>query len=241
MAQPGNRAFFAGVLCTIQLAADPLRVWAGMLELGTPSVDFLLPHGTWSSPPPGLTPGGNGTPYADWLVPIFDVWFDAARKPAGVRIFEDILNLLLGGTDSYESMGLAPARSVIIETDGGYEQVDSLKAAYDGAAATGLNVFDNALDELFRSPGIIARQLGMAALSDTCRACSLVRTCGGGLYPHRFREGSGFINPSVYCADLFALISHIERRAAEQLARRGLTLRQVRERGGATPGPEPHP
>lgn len=241
MARAGNRALFAGVLCTIQLAADPLRVWASLLDLGTPAVDFLLPHGTWSNPPPGLTPGGSDTPYADWLVPIFDVWFDAPLQLAGVRIFEDILNLVLGGTDSHESIGLAPARSVIIETDGAYEQVDSLKAAYDGATATGLNVFDNALDELLRLPDIIARQLGLAALSDTCRSCSLVRTCGGGLYPHRFRDGSGFRNPSVYCSDLFALILHIERRAAEQLARRGLTLRQVQEHGCASTSPRDRP
>ena len=29
------------------------------------------------------------------------------------------------------------------------------------------------------------------------------------MYAHRYRQGDGFANPSVYCADLFRLISHI--------------------------------
>ena len=39
--------------------------------------------------------------------------------------------------------------------------------------------------------------------------------CGGGLYPHRYRHGEGFRNPSVYCDDLMRLITHV-RRAGDQ-------------------------
>lgn len=45
----------------------------------------------------------------------------------------------------------------IVETDGTYEQVDSLKSALDGAPATGLNAFDHSLDRLGQHPGILAR------------------------------------------------------------------------------------
>jgi uncharacterized protein len=36
--------------------------------------------------------------------------------------------------------------------------------------------------------------------------------CGGGLYPHRYRQGTGFRNPSVYCEDLLHLITHVSDR-----------------------------
>ncbi|MGH3248417.1 MAG: aKG-HExxH-type peptide beta-hydroxylase, partial [Trebonia sp.] len=42
--------------------------------------------------------------------------------------------------------------------------------------------------------------------------------CGGGLYAHRYRTGSGFDNPSVYCGDLEKIISHV--RADEAVRRR---------------------
>jgi uncharacterized protein len=225
------RSHFLGVLCTIQLDADPARVWSGLLELGVPAVDFLLPHGTWDRPPPGLLPGDWRTPYADWLIPLFDRWFDASSPPVGVRIFEDVLHLVLGGTASYETFGLRPVAVVVVETDGSYEQVDTLKAVGAGAAATGRTVFDHPLDELLALPGIIQRQVGLEALGPQCRRCDQVTVCGGGYYPHRYRSDGGFANPSVYCPDLYALITHVERRASAALARRGLSLADVRARG----------
>jgi uncharacterized protein len=39
-----------------------------------------------------------------------------------------------------------------------------------------------------------------------------MRICGGGLYPHRYRNGEGFRHPSVYCADLMRVISHVRDR-----------------------------
>jgi uncharacterized protein len=97
----------------------------------------------------------------------------------------------------------------VIETDGSYEQVDSLKTAFDGAPATGLNVFGHSLDVVGQHPGIAARQHGLAGLCQTCQECPVVTSCGGGLYTHRYRAATGFANPSVYCADLLKLIAHI--------------------------------
>lgn len=239
MLRPEFRSHLLGVLCTIQLDAPPDRVWEGILDLGVPAVDFLLPHGTWEHPPPGIRPGrlpGDAdTPYADWLRELFDRWFDAPAQPVSVRLFEDLLHLLLGGTGSWEGVGLSPVALAVVETDGSYEQIDPLKAVGEGAAATGLNVVDNPVDDLLALPAFRERQLGLAALAPQCRGCDLVAVCGGGYYPHRHREGSGFANPSVYCADLYALISHIQRRAADALARRGSTLAAVRAGGQPTP------
>ncbi len=81
--------------------------------------------------------------------------------------------------------------------------------AFDGAPATGLNVFDHSLDVVAQHPGITARQKGLAGLCRTCQECPVVTSCGGGLYAHRYRSETGFANPSVYCADLLKLITHI--------------------------------
>ena len=115
-------------------------------------------------------------------------------------------------------LGLAPSSLAVIETDGAYEQVDSLKVAFDGAPATGLNVFEHALDLVEQHPGIVARQQGLAGLCQTCRECPVVTSCGGGLYAHRYRSPAGFANPSVYCADLLKLITHIKSRLPEVTA-----------------------
>ncbi|HEY5361174.1 MAG TPA: FxsB family cyclophane-forming radical SAM/SPASM peptide maturase [Streptosporangiaceae bacterium] len=209
------RKIYAGLLCTIDVANDPLVVYESLMRLDPPRIDFLLPHATWDHPPVRAVPDDTG--YADWLIAIFERWL-AEGRTSRIRTFDSILSTLAGGKSFTEALGLEPTGLVVIETDGSYEQVDSLKAAFDGAPQTGSNVFDDTVDVVARHPGIVARQQGAAGLCQTCQECPVVASCGGGLYTHRHRSSNGFANPSVYCADLLKLISHISRRLAEEPA-----------------------
>ena len=202
----------------IDLANDPLDVYQGLLEFGPPRVDFLLPHGTWDSPPPRRTADDAATPYADWLMTVFDRWYD--KPDTRVRLFDEIIRLLLGRESRGEAVGLAPAQFVVIETDGAIAQVDSLKAAFHGAADTGLNVTRDSFDDALRLPQVAARQLGRDALCASCQACPVWRVCGGGQYAHRYRPGTGFANPSVYCPDLLRLIGHVRDRVLADITQR---------------------
>lgn len=216
---PRFRAALAPVLCTIAIDTDPLENYRALCGLEVPGIDFLLPHGHWGAPPPGKQPPFTDTPYADWLLPIFDAWYDERPRRLAIRFFEEILHLVLGGRALLESLGLAPVNLVVIETDGTIEGVDTLKTAFHGAPATHRNVFDDSFDDVLTEPSIVARQIGEQALSDECRRCDLKRICGGGYYPHRFRPGEGFRNRSIYCADLEKLIRHVQNRVRADLAR----------------------
>ncbi|WP_326696747.1 radical SAM/SPASM protein FxsB, inactivated metallohydrolase extension form [Streptomyces sp. NBC_01754] len=212
-----------GLLCTIDIENDPHAVLDALVALEPPLIDFLLPHATWEDPPP--RPSGKPTAYADWLLAVFDRWQEQGR-PVPVRIFSSVLSTLSGGPSLTESLGLAPTDLVVVETDGQLEQVDSLKSAYEGAAATGFDVFSHSFDEVAAHPGVRARQLGLAGVSETCRRCPVVRSCGGGLYTHRYSSAGGFDNPSVYCADLEALVGGIARGAAASAVSPVLTDRR---------------
>lgn len=214
------RHLFNGLLCTIDLANDPVETYEALLEFVPPTVDLLLPHATWATPPPG--PTAAGTPYADWLIAVFDRWYGTPHRETRVRRFEELINLLLGGRSRSEAAGLTPADLVVVETDGSLEQVDSLKVAFHGAAATGLNVVEHPFDAAL-ALSIAEGQAGLTGLCGTCQECPVVSVCGGGLYAHRYRPGTGFANPSVYCADLYRLIEHIRQRLSadvRQLLRR---------------------
>ncbi|MDQ7903254.1 FxsB family cyclophane-forming radical SAM/SPASM peptide maturase [Phytohabitans sp. ZYX-F-186] len=202
-----HRQIYAGILCTIDVEADPIRVYEALLAEEPPRIDLLLPHGTWDNPPP--RPGTDPTPYATWLGRVYDRWVHDGR-PVPIRLFDSLLSTAVGGPSFTEAVGLDPADVAVIETDGSWEQADSLKTAFDGAAATGLDVFRHAVDEAARHPGIAVRQLGIGGVSDTCRNCQVVHRCGGGLFAHRYRSGSGYDNPSVYCADLKEFIARMD-------------------------------
>lgn len=223
--RPEYREVYSGLLCTIDLRNDPITVYEALLEFDPPVVDFLLPHGTWSAPPPGRDHDPTHTPYAEWLISVFDRWFGSPQRETRVRLFEEIIHLLLGGASRSEAVGLTPTSLVVVETDESIEQTDTLKSAYDGGPSMGLHITRDPFDAALRLPSIAARQVGLDALADECTACLLRRVCGCGLYPNRYRLGSGFRNPSVYCPDLFRLIGHIRKRVVADLGARLGALR----------------
>ena len=178
----------------------------GIAGRAPPRIDLLLPHATWDSPP--HRPPGIPVPYADWLGRIHERWVaDGCRVP--IRFFDSLIAAWQGRPSGSEAAGLDPVDLLVIETDGSWEQADSLKTAFDGAPATGLNVFSHSVDEAAMHPGVVGRQGGLAALCDTCQACQVVRACGGGLYAHRYSSDNDFDNPSVYCDDLKELIPRV--------------------------------
>ncbi|HEU5161308.1 MAG TPA: FxsB family cyclophane-forming radical SAM/SPASM peptide maturase [Streptosporangiaceae bacterium] len=202
------RHLFSGLLSTVDLRNDPIRTYEAMLEFEPPAIDFLLPHGNWDNPPPGRLPDAS-SPYGDWLVTTFDRWYRSPTMRTRVRLFNEIMRLLFGKRSSGEAVGLSPVAIAVVETNGQIEQVDSLKSAYDGAAGTTLHVSRDPFEAALFLPSIAARQIRGLALHDGCGACRLHPVCGAGNYVHRYRKGSGFRNPSVYCRDLERLITHI--------------------------------
>jgi len=215
---PSRPGLYGGLLCTIDLANDPVEVYEALLAHDPPTMDFLLPHGSWDEPPPSR--GENAlTPYGDWLAAAFDRWYGVEETETSVRLFEDALALLLGGSSRSEQIGPGPATVVVIDTDGMIEQVDTLKSVYDGAAATGMTVEGHTFDDALRHPSMAARQMGAAGLGAACRSCRVRDVCGGGYYTHRHRAGVGFGGPSVYCPDLIRFIEHVRGRVAADLSR----------------------
>jgi uncharacterized protein len=209
---PEYRECYSGVLCTIETRNDPVATYEALLKFDPPALDLLLPHANWSCPPPG-----DG--YANWLISVFDRWYSAPHQETEIRLFRELIQLTLGQLGGVEGLGLLPSTLVVIDTNGSIKQLDSLSSAYPGAADTGMHVLSNSFDDALDHPTTVARQLGAAALSAQCQACEVMAICGGGLYPHRYRQGAGFRNPSVYCAELLTLIRYVRNRLTADLSR----------------------
>jgi uncharacterized protein len=204
--RPEFRHLFAGILCTIDLANDPLEVYTALVTERPPRIDLLLPNATWDNPP--HRPPGQPHPYADWLLAVYRRWVQDGR-PVPIRLFDSVFSAARGGPSWTEAIGLDRADLLVIDTDGSWEQADSLKTAFDRAPATGMRVQEHSVDDAALHPGVVARQGGLRALCATCRACPVVQICGGGLYAHRYSSETGFGNPSAYCADLMELIRQL--------------------------------
>ena len=211
LGSPEFREIYGGILCTIDVHNDPIATYEALLQFSPPVLDLLLPHANWSTPPPD-------SGYAEWLIEVFERWYSAPAQETQIRLFAELIQLILGGPGAVESLGLAPATLIVVDTDGTIKQLDSLSSAYPGAADTGLHVLTSSFDDALEHPTTVARQLGADGLSAECRVCPVMEICGGGLCPHRYRQGEGFRHPSVYCADLKKLIAHVRERVVSDLA-----------------------
>ncbi|ACU76778.1 Radical SAM domain protein [Catenulispora acidiphila DSM 44928] len=218
---------YAGVLCTIDIRNDPVAVYEAVRDARPPRADFLLPHATHSDPPVRANP--EQAEYADWMLEVFDRW-NAESRPFPIRSFTSVLDAFRGLPSGTESLGLDPVDLVVVEADGTLEQTDSLKAAYDGAPATGFTVAEHSFDEVSVHSGFEARRHGLADLCETCQRCPVVAVCGGGLRTHRYsapsrttppvRPPDPFDNPSVYCRDLKELVTGIRTRTQTSVVAR---------------------
>lgn len=205
LAQSRFRSIYGGLLCTIDLASDPVATYEALIAFTPPVVDFLLPHGNWTSPPPGVGA------YADWLIAVFDRWYRAPVPETSVRMFSEIVNVLLGGRSAVEGIGSSPTLMVVVETDGAIEGPDQLASTFHGAAVTGLHVSDASFDDA-------AKLLVPDVLPLPCHDCEVRAVCGGGLPAHRYRADAGFGHRTVYCADMFRLIQHVRQRLHTDIA-----------------------
>src|SRR5260370_19910730 len=119
-----------------------------------------LPISTWEQPP--HRPPGTHVPYATWLGRIHCRWI-ADGRPLPIRFFDSLLAAWEGRPSGSEAAGLDSVDLLVIETDGAWEQTDSLKTAFEDAPATGLDIFSHSVDEAAAHPGVADRQAGVMA------------------------------------------------------------------------------
>ncbi|WP_447953549.1 cyclophane-forming radical SAM/SPASM peptide maturase YhhB [Sphingopyxis chilensis] len=203
---------FAGVIAVVDAATSPETLFSYFSGHGVPKVDFLLPDSHHDRPPPGRD--RDPELYSRWMIEAFDVWLD--RYPElPLRTFEALLDVAVGLPSGTDAFGFGDVSLLSIESDGTWHDLDVFKVAGEGATRLVGSVIDTSIEQLASSAAIAGhrRLLTKSGLSDTCRACEVVDVCGGGSVPHRFGAG-GFDNPTVYCREMKALVSHVHRRLA---------------------------
>lgn len=208
--KPKWEKMLSGGLVVIDLDNEPDAIYDELLRLKLPNIDFLLPDSHHSAPPKRFL-DNHGIDYALWLERVFYRWYhEKDDRRFSVDLFMDIMTMLLGGNSVTESIGNNSVDFIIIDTNGDIEALDVLKIVGRSATYLGLNVLKNDFDDAMSSPAIYSRNIGNKSLCEICRKCEVVEICGGGYLPHRYSAENGFMNPSVYCADLMYLINLID-------------------------------
>lgn len=206
---------FAGLLAVANPTSDPRSVYRHLKGLGARSIDFLYRDGNHSNLPFGKA-AFESTEYALWFSELLDAYLDDPEPPR-VRFLDDLIKLCLGGRGVKEGLGQADYGIAIIETDGSVSKNDTLKSSFDGADrfSGAWSVTSHRLSEVFKTEEFVRYHASQQPSSAICKACPQLSVCGGGMPLHRWKDQTGYDNPSIYCHDQRSLIRHIKYRLAE--------------------------
>jgi uncharacterized protein len=207
-----------GVLSVLNLAIDPLEWYHHIKSLQVSGCDLLLPDHHFDNPPEAYATSAIETPYADWLIPIYDAWFFEKEESMPIRIFQYLTGIILGNENSSDAMGAGRNELMVIETDGSMEALDVLKTCGPGFTKAGAHLLTHSIDDALQTDLANLFHLSHEKLSKQCLACPVSEVCGGGYIPHRYSSTNGFNNPSVYCKDLLKLIIHIQNRVFSEFS-----------------------
>lgn len=206
---------FTGTLTVIDPTVAGLDVYRGLRDIGVLRMDFLWPLDyNWNNLPDRFEDPAH-TPYADYLIPIFDAWWQEDNPKVSIRHFENMVAGVMAYKSHLDAIGGQPIGIVSIDTDGGIEPVDSLRACGDGFTELGLNILTDPVELVYTKDLFQMAIRGRDNLCEACQMCPVTDICGAGYLPHRYRSGEGFSRPSVYCKDLWKLTSHIASTVAD--------------------------
>ena len=145
------------------------------------------------------------------MVDLLDIYLSDPEPPS-VRIFDDMLRLILGGKAQKEGVGTNDYGILVIDTDGHINKNDTLKVAYRAAdhfERVSWSILSDNLFDIVRSPAYADYYRQQRPTASNCRACPELHVCGGGMVAHRWSDDHGFDNPSVFCADQLLLIARM--------------------------------
>lgn len=206
-----------GILSVVNIEIPPKEMYDFLVELDVRWMNFLLPDGNYDNPPEGLGLNYDHTMYADWLINLFDLWFEDNSSRLDIGMFRSLIYLILGVEVSADEFGTRTTDALVIETNGDIESLDVLKICGDGFTKGDSNVKNTSFEEALNTPLAKSYHLSHKILSEKCQGCIVKDICGGGNLPHRFSSKNKFNNPSVYCANLYKLITHIQNKIIAKL------------------------
>lgn len=204
----------ANCLCVIDINQNPTDVYKHFKEISANEVNLLFPDNTYET-----NTMQNGQLF-DWLKIVFDLWHnDLDEDKPKIRPFVDFIGLLLGESNyGNEMYGKRHNKTIVIETNGNIETVDTLKICKNGFTNTNLNIFENELNEIYSKNELAFKYYNSHFdLCKKCTDCILEDICGGGFLGHRYSEKNEFNNTTIYCEDMAKLICYIQNKIYQDL------------------------
>ncbi|WP_163394048.1 radical SAM protein [Flavobacterium limi] len=205
---------YSDFLCVIDTNEKPKDVYNHFKKLGANSIHFLFQDFNY------ILSDQNSVPKIGiWLVEMFDLWYnDEDKNKPEIRPLNDLIGLILGLDKNSENFGKGVNDTLVIETNGSIETVDTLRICGNGFTKTEFNVDKDELNSIYEGSELAQKfYYGHDNLCEKCKNCALESICGGGYLGHRYSPKNQFDNPSIYCKEIIEIICHIQNQLLSEL------------------------
>lgn len=215
---PSHGVRIGGIISVINPTQSGTGYYEWLKDLQVKNVNLLFPDSNIDS-------YAKYYPYSmadfvDFLSEVFDLWWnDDLRDRPTIQLFENIVNVILGGRSDSESIGIGEAPAIVIETNGEIQAHDVARVNHPYFGYN-CNVLTHNIDVIRTNP--VYQELNPSIFGqkrvpcEACRTCPAREICKGGFVLHRYSAERGYNNPSVYCEALFGIITHIYLRVAAE-------------------------
>lgn len=187
--QRGQQALIGGFLSVATPGIQPRDYLDWVSQLPIPKVDVLWPiEFNWQHPPwsPGTQSRYHADPvYGKWFSQLFTAWWERDDPGITIRVFNNLLQVLLGGHDHIDLLVNDTYNMFVVNTDGSIEYPDYLRNAADGSARTAFSLEQNAICDLHDDPGFATLLALGEACPAKCTRCRHHAICGGGFLAGR--------------------------------------------------------
>lgn len=171
-------------------------------QLGIKQFDVIIPH---------LHHEDKIVPIADYFCDLFDRYMDSLiEQNVVIRIIDKYMKQMVLSCQN-QNLGPGFISTVTLLTDGSLEATDDLRGA-GGLAPSKINIKTDALQQVCEDPLWQEIYHSSLNLNEKCLSCEFKNTCTGGPMATRWSDKNRFDNPSVYCNDLFKIMTHMKNR-----------------------------
>ena len=207
---------FGGVLCVVQPFSSGTEVVEFFVnDLRLKWFDLLLPDFTHDSIPENWPE--QQASFATFLVEAFDTWFPHSSRNVACRFFDSVIARLVDLDSQVDTIGINGLSAIVLETDGTLEPHDALRVCNSFDRRTGIHASPTAYSDFLSHPVFRLVRNEEEVFANECLNCNHFQTCRGGHFMHRYSQANLFRNPSVHCATLKKIVSHITNVIGERL------------------------
>lgn len=189
-----------GILTVIhsELSKNPKKIFDFIVLNELKNVNFI----PYTTPTDWLSPDE----YADFLIQLFDLWYELDDPAFYIRDFVNILARIFGSESNLCEYSNCFGNYVGLDTNGDVYMCDLLIGNSDFLLG---NVMEHSLATILSSTKYQKTKLSASKNAPSCQECLFFMICTGGCMYRRYLENSSLPGKDIYCSSRKRLISHI--------------------------------